>query len=445
MPNNRKKVGIVYKKLSELKPYARNPRRNDAAVPALEESIKRYGFKNPIIVDGSGVIISGHTRFKAAKKLGLKEVPVIVADDLTEREAREFRIADNKVSELATWDAQLLDEELIELKGSDMGVFELDDPELLDPDVDEDEKIAEAVDNAKANGERDEQYDEFEDKFKPKLTTDDCYTPPAIYNAVKDWAVEEYGWQDRKIVRPFYPGGDYQRENYPDGCVVIDNPPFSILSQILAWYEDHKIDYFLFAPALTLLGLRPATSHIAASVSITYDNGAEVRTSFVCSRGDLIRTAPNLTAKVKAVNDEINAENKNHPDKYEYPDGVVTSVMLGKWSGYGVDYRENRAEFVRELESQKDSGRGIYGSGYLVPRAAMIEARNKAERNKAEQETNAIMWSLSAGTEDYRNVRRCRQWPQRKNKPQKRITSTRSQSSSSKWPSAEASNKISFL
>jgi site-specific DNA-methyltransferase (adenine-specific) len=63
MPNNRKKVGIVYKKLSELKPYARNPRRNDAAVPALEESIKRYGFKNPIIVDGSGVIISGHTRF----------------------------------------------------------------------------------------------------------------------------------------------------------------------------------------------------------------------------------------------------------------------------------------------------------------------------------------------------------------------------------------------
>ena len=405
MSNNRKKIGIVYKKINELKPYARNPRRNDAAVPALEESIKRYGFKNPIIVDGSGVIISGHTRFKAAKKLGLKEVPVIVADDLTEREAREFRIADNKVSELATWDAQLLDEELIELKGSDMGVFELDDPELLDPDVDEDEKIAEAVDNAKANGERDEQYDEFEDKFKPKLTTDDCYTPPAIYNAVKDWAVEEYGWQDRKIVRPFYPGGDYQRENYPDGCVVIDNPPFSILSQILAWYEDHKIDYFLFAPALTLLGLRPATSHIAASVSITYDNGAEVRTSFVCSRGDLIRTAPNLTAKVKAVNDEINAENKNHPDKYEYPDGVVTSVMLGKWSGYGVDYRENRAEFVRELESQKDSGRGIYGSGYLVPRAAMIEARNKAERNKAErnkaernkaeQETNAIKWSLS--------------------------------------------------
>lgn len=393
MSNNRKKVGIVYKKLTELKPYARNPRRNDAAVPALEESIRRYGFKNPIIVDGSGVIISGHTRFKAAKKLGLKEVPVIVADDLTEREAREFRIADNKVAELATWDAQLLDEELIELKGSDMDVFDLDDPELLeteDDGPDADEKVAEAVDNAKENGERDEQYDEFEDKFKPKLTTDDCYTPPAIYNAVKEWAIQEYGWQGRKIVRPFYPGGDYQRENYSDGCVVIDNPPFSILSQILAWYEDHKIDYFLFAPALTLLGLRPATSHIAASCTITYENGAEVRTSFVCSQGDLIRTAPELTAKIEAVNDEINAENKNHLDKYEYPDGVVTSAMLGKWSGYGVDYRENRAEFVRELESQKDSGRSIYGSGYLVPRAAMIEARNKAE-----QETNAIKWSLS--------------------------------------------------
>lgn len=345
------------------------------------------------------MIISGHTRLKAAKRLGLHEVPVIVADDLTEKEAREFRIADNKVAELATWDAQLLNEELIELQDSDMGAFDLEDPELLDTE-DEDAKVAAAVDNAKENGERDEDYDDFEDKFRPKLTTDDCFTPPEIYETIKAWALEEYGWKDRKVLRPFYPGGDYERQTYPDGCVVIDNPPFSILSQIVAFYEDHGVDYFLFAPSLMVLGVRRARSHIAANAVITYENGAEVNTSFVCSQGDLIRTAPALTAAVKSVSDRIAAETKNHPDKYEYPDGVITSAMLGRWSSYGVDYRENRGEFIRDLEEQKESGRGIYGSGYLVPRGPVRKAkeeaeRNKAERNKAEQEKQVRRWSLS--------------------------------------------------
>lgn len=82
-------------------------------------------------------------------------------------------------------------------------------------------------------------YKEFVDKFKPKKTTDDCYTPDAIYKAVKDWAIKEMDW-GRTVVRPFWPGGDYENFDYPTGCVVIDNPQFSILSKIVKFYEDHR-------------------------------------------------------------------------------------------------------------------------------------------------------------------------------------------------------------
>ena len=85
-------------------------------------------------------------------------------------------------------------------------------------------------------------YDGFLEKFKPKKTTDDCYTPKNVYETVKTWAVEEYSLQGREVVRPFWPGMDYEAFDYPDRCVVIDNPPFSILSQIVRWYYAQKID-----------------------------------------------------------------------------------------------------------------------------------------------------------------------------------------------------------
>jgi hypothetical protein len=91
-------------------------------------------------------------------------------------------------------------------------------------------------------------YDEFVEKFKPKLTTDECYTPDSVYEAVKTWVVKEYGLDGCEVVRPFWPGGDYENLDYPDGCVVIDNPPFSILSKIKGFYNEHRVKYFLFAP-----------------------------------------------------------------------------------------------------------------------------------------------------------------------------------------------------
>ena len=98
--------------ITEIKPYDNNPRKNDDAVEEVANSIKAFGFKNPIIVDKNRVIIAGHTRLKAAQKLGLTMVPVIVAEDLTEDQANALRLADNKTAEIAKWDKKKLEEEL---------------------------------------------------------------------------------------------------------------------------------------------------------------------------------------------------------------------------------------------------------------------------------------------------------------------------------------------
>lgn len=114
---------IVNRSIGSIKPYDKNPRKNDDAVKYVAESIKEFGFKVPIVIDSDGVIVAGHTRYKAAKKLKLKEVPCIVADDLTEEQVKAFRLADNKVSEAAEWDFDLLDEELEEIFDIDMEAF----------------------------------------------------------------------------------------------------------------------------------------------------------------------------------------------------------------------------------------------------------------------------------------------------------------------------------
>ena len=132
---------IIDKKLSELKPYEKNPRKNDEAVKYVMESIKEFGFKVPIIIDKNNVIVCGHTRYKASKKLKLDTVPCIIADDLTEEQIKAFRLADNKVSEKAEWDFDLLDDELkgiFDFDMTDFG-FEFEDDEKPTQEVVEDE------------------------------------------------------------------------------------------------------------------------------------------------------------------------------------------------------------------------------------------------------------------------------------------------------------------
>lgn len=114
---------IINKSIEELKPYENNPRFNDDAVEYVANSIKEFGFKVPIIIDKNNVIVAGHTRYKASLELGLEEVPTIVADDLSDEQIKAFRLADNKVSEQASWNFDLLDEELENILDIDMNDF----------------------------------------------------------------------------------------------------------------------------------------------------------------------------------------------------------------------------------------------------------------------------------------------------------------------------------
>lgn len=114
---------IIEKSIFELREYKNNPRNNDAAVSAVAKSIEKFGFKNPIIVDKNGVIVAGHTRFKAAKKLGIKNLPCILVDDLTDEQIKAFRLADNKTAEIAEWNPEKLELELKELQTFPMNDF----------------------------------------------------------------------------------------------------------------------------------------------------------------------------------------------------------------------------------------------------------------------------------------------------------------------------------
>lgn len=124
-------LNIIYKDIKELIPYDKNPRNNAGAVEVVKNSIKEFGFKVPIIIDTDNVIVAGHTRLLAAKKLKMKQVPCIVADDLTEEQVKAFRLADNKVSEFAEWDYNLLAGELF-MVDLDMSLFGFEDDAVED-------------------------------------------------------------------------------------------------------------------------------------------------------------------------------------------------------------------------------------------------------------------------------------------------------------------------
>ena len=237
----------------------------------------------------------------------------------------------------------------------------------------------------------DDQYTMFVDKFKPKKTTDDCYTPQNVYEAILGWAVNEYGLQGREIMRPFKPGGNYKAEEYKPGCVVIDNPPFSILSEICCWYDARNIYYFLFAPAMSLFSIDAGcTNYVISDSDITYENGANVRTAFVTNLGKYkIHVAPALHKIVKGENDK-NTKPAVQLQKYAYPDEVITAATIQKICKYGVSLKiaPEHCAFTRSLDDQKASKKSIFGAGFLLSEKAAAE---KAAAEKA----GAVIWKLS--------------------------------------------------
>lgn len=166
---------IVYKHIDELIPYENNPRHNDEAVEYVANSIKEFNFKVPIVVDKNGVVVAGHTRLKAAKKLGIERIPCIVADDLTDEQIAAFRLADNKVGEIAEWDEELLHIELGDIDNIDMEQFgftfdDVDEvPEELD---DEEEKEIELI-NVKIEFKSRKEWDKVESQLREIVDTVD--------------------------------------------------------------------------------------------------------------------------------------------------------------------------------------------------------------------------------------------------------------------------------
>ena len=243
-----------------------------------------------------------------------------------------------------------------------------------------------------------EEYKAFLDKFKPKKTTDDCYTPDNVYAAVLDWAINEYGIDPDNIVRPFWPGGNYEREEYPEGCTVVDNPPFSIITQICRRYQQNGIKFFLFAPYLTNFSCQTkGCTHIITDIDVMYENGATVNTAFITNLqpGIEVRTAPTLRAAILEADRANRKDKKKELPKYSYPPNVITATMIGYLSKYGQDFSVPSEEcfFIRALESQREKGKALFGAGYLISEKAAAE-KAAAEKWTLSEKERAIIKSL---------------------------------------------------
>ena len=247
------------------------------------------------------------------------------------------------------------------------------------------------IDGQMTIGDVNPEYQAFVDKFKPKKTTDDCYTPENVYQVVLDWVVKEYGIDPENVVRPFWPGGDYMNFNYPDGCTVVDNPPFSILQQIINAYNAAGIKYFLFAPYLTNLNSGRKCAHIIAPAQIMYENGAEVNTSFVTNLdGYCMRAVPELSERIKEADNANRKQKVKTVPKYAYPDEVITSTDLGYMANHGTELSILPEDCypIRAMDSQRAVGKTIFGAGFL------LSERAAAERAAAERAA-ATRWQLS--------------------------------------------------
>lgn len=353
--------------INKIIPYANNAKLHpDWQVKQIKESIEQFGNNDPIAIDENNVVIEGHGRLLALKELGYHEAEIIRLTHLSDEEKRAYILAHNKLTMNTNFDIELLEQELFSIEDIDMEEFGFD---LSD------------------------EYDNFIEKFEPKRTTDDCYTPQNIYDAIKDYVIEKYNLTGRKVIRPFYPGGDYQNFTYPEDCIVIDNPPFSILAEIVKWYNENKIDYFLFSPYLVNLNTQE-TNHVVAKGSITYENGADVATAFLTNLGEwFIESDPKLQKIIDEENQKNLKKDKIKIPNYEYPDEVITSAIIGQLSQYGIEFKLKKEDcyFIRELEHQKEHSKTVFGGGYLISK----EKAEAVAKVKKLAKDEIFRWELS--------------------------------------------------
>lgn len=249
-------------------------------------------------------------------------------------------------------------------------------------------------------------YEGFVEKFKLKKTTDDCYTPPLVYDAIAEWVEKEYGVNRVDFIRPFYPGGNYKSIDY-GAKIVVDNPPFSILAEIIDFYNLIGVKFFLFAPLLTSMKHSIKNCcYICCDCTITYENGANVNTAFLTNLEPyeiMIRTAPELRVAVADANAKSKKERKppNKP-KYKYPPEVVSIALVSHFARHDVSVtiRRDELEYIPGLDSQRAENKAIFGGGFLTTRAKgaeLEEARWQAEEARRQaEEARRRVWRLSS-------------------------------------------------
>ena len=249
-------------------------------------------------------------------------------------------------------------------------------------------------------------YEAFTEKFKPKKTTDDCYTPAPVFEAVRDFALalNPEATAGRRVIRPFWPGGDYESEDYTGGA-VIDNPPFSIFSKIVRFYASRRVPFFLLAPHLTLMsgavGTLAGVTGVVVNTSIIYENGAEVRTSFVTN---FWPGAPRMVISGNLNRRVMEAVKVASPDKsmrkIGWPENVISAALAGKLAVPGVDIEIPAAEafHIKGL----NCGQQIYGAGLIVSdrvaaelRAAELRAAKKVDRYELDEREMEIVAALN--------------------------------------------------
>ena len=201
-----------------------------------------------------------------------------------------------------------------------------------------------------------ETYEEFVEKFKQKKTTDDCYTPERVMNIINNYVEEKYNVDIKNFIRPFYPGGDYEQEDYTNK-IVVDNPPFSILKKILDFYDEHNIKYFLFCPALTSTRYADKRTFIVIKDLITYENGAVVSTGFLTNLGKpgTIIVDPELSKKIRLPSKKKKAN--------EYPKNVIP---IGKLKKISVRIEKPMTIKVKKTITKTEEIKSIFGGAAVV-------------------------------------------------------------------------------
>lgn len=217
-------------------------------------------------------------------------------------------------------------------------------------------------------------YESFIKKFSenPK-TTDDCYTPQDVYEAVVDYVDSIYPLEGKQILRPFFPGGDYEHADYPDDGVVIDNPPFSIFTAICKFYSKRNIPFFLFGPGLTIFSVLKYCSVVIINHSITFSNGAKVRINFATNllTDTWVTTAVSLN---EAIGHCPSQNQKANLTKYRYPEELLSVSDFQSIANGDADFSVSRQEAVVVKNIDLHPKKGLFGDHLLVSKAAAAKA-----------------------------------------------------------------------